>query len=231
VHAVDQFIKSKMQERTYSNVYLILTRSQKTAANANYSLPLIPIRNLWYNDERRTIATGESLMSRVTKAVEHFSVEEVKQRMLSDSRPLYRQRWLIIYNALIDPRPAEEIARHCGVGKFTVQKLISRYNRFGISAVETKGKGGRKRQYLTVEQERQFLDPFFLRAKAGEIATVAEIHHAFEDRIAHEVDESTIYRLLQRHGWRKLVPRPRHPQAQEETQAAFKKTFPQKFKQ
>src|SRR5205823_6279843 len=84
------------------------------------------------------------------------------------------QRWLIIYNALVDPRPAEEIAQHCGVGKFTVQKLISRYNRCGVAAVETKGKGGRKRHYLTVEQERQFLEPFFLQAKTGEVATAAD---------------------------------------------------------
>jgi transposase len=161
-------------------------------------------------------------MSRVTKAVEHLSIEEVKHRMQNDSRPFYRQRWLIIYNALVDPRPAEEIARHCGVGKFTVQKLISRYNRFGVAAVETKGKGGRKREYLTVEQERQFLEPFFIRATAGEIATAAEIHRAFEDCVAHKVDESTIYRLLQRHRWRKVAPRPRHPQAREEAQEAFK---------
>ena len=169
-------------------------------------------------------------MPHVTKAAEHFSIEEVRNRMQSDPRPLYRQRWLIIYNALVDPRTAEEIARHCGVKKVTVQQLISRYNRFGISAVETKGKGGRRREYLTIEQERQFLEPFFARAKAGEIATVAEMHRAFEDRVAHEVDESTIYRLLQRHGWRTVVPRPRHPQAREEAQADFKKTFPHKFK-
>ena len=192
---------------------------------------LIPIRNLWYNEERRADTKGEIPMSRVTKAVEHLSLEEVKCRMQSDSRSFYRQRWLIIYNALVDPRPAEEIAKHCGVGKYTVQKLISRYNRFGISAVETKGKGGRKREYLTMEQERQFLEPFFVRAKAGEIATAAEIHRAFEECVAHKVDESTIYRLLQRHHWRKVVPRPRHPQAREETQEVFKKTFLHRSKQ
>jgi transposase len=86
-------------------------------------------------------------VSRVTKAAEHLSIEEVKHRMQSDSRAFCRQRWLIIYNALVDPRTAEEIAKHCGVSIFTVQKLISRYNRFGPSAVETKGKGGRKREY------------------------------------------------------------------------------------
>jgi transposase len=170
-------------------------------------------------------------MPRVTKAAEHISVEEVRNRMQGDPRSLYRQRWLIIYNALVDPRTAEEIARHCGVKKVTVQQLISRYNRFGISAVETKGKGGRRREYLTLEQEQQFLEPFFTQAQAGEIATVAVIHRAFEDRVAHKVDESTIYRLLQRHGWRPVVPRPRHPQAREEAQADFKKTFPHKFKQ
>ena len=37
---------------------------------------------------------------------------------------------------------------------------------------------------------------------------------------------STIYRLLERHGWRKVVPRPRHPKADVAAQAAFKKTAP-----
>jgi transposase len=169
-------------------------------------------------------------VSRVTQAVEHLSVEEVKDRMQNDARSFYRQRWLIIYNALVDPRPAEEIAKHCGVSKYTVQKLISRYNRFGIAAVETKGKGGRKREYLTFEQERQFLEPFFQQAQTGEIATAAEIHRAFEEHIAHEVDESTIYRVLQRHGWRKVVPRPRHPKAQTEAQETFKKNCLSKSK-
>jgi transposase len=169
-------------------------------------------------------------MSRVTRALEHLSVEEVKHRMQSDPRPLYRKRWLIIYNAFVAPRTAEEIAKHCGVGKGTVQQLISRYNRFGVSAVETKGKGGRRREYMTTEQEKHFLQPFFTRAHTGEIATVAEIHQAFEASIAHEVDESTIYRLLDRHGWRKLMPRPRHPQSSEEAQEQFKKTLPRRFK-
>src|SRR6516164_4819800 len=143
-------------------------------------------------------------MTRSTRAIEHIPLEEVKHRMQSDPRPLYRQRWLIIYNALVAPRPAEEIAKHCGVAKATVHQLISRYNRFGISAVETKGKGGRRREHMTLEQEKQFLEPFITRAQVGEIATTGEIHRAFEERIDHQVDESMIYRLLQRHGWRKV---------------------------
>lgn len=169
-------------------------------------------------------------MSRVTQANLHLPLEEVKERMQKDPRPMYRKRWMIIYNALVDPRTSEEIAKHCGVSKFTVQKLISRYNRYGISAVETAGKGGRKRAYLTLEQEKHFLSPFFERAQSGEMATVAEIQQAFEREIAHAVDDSTIYHLLDRHGWRKLMPRPQHPQASQEAREQFKKNLQRRLK-
>jgi hypothetical protein len=56
-------------------------------------------------------------MARVTRAAAHLSLEEVKTQLKADPRPWCRQRWLIIYNALVEPRKAEEIARHCGVSQ------------------------------------------------------------------------------------------------------------------
>jgi transposase len=137
---------------------------------------------------------------------------------------------LIIYNALVDPRPAAQIAKHVGVSTDTVHQVISKYNRFGVAAVETVGKGGRRHEYLTLEQERQLLAPFFARAETGQIPTAGEIKRAFEAQVGHQVDESTIYRLLTRHGWRKLVPRPVHPQASKEEQEQFKKTLRRRWK-
>jgi transposase len=169
-------------------------------------------------------------MARTTRAAAHLSLEEVKHRLKTDPRPWCRQRWLIIYNALIEPRKAEEIAKHCGVSKAMVHQVISTYNRLGIEAVETPGKGGRRHEYLTVQEEQDFLAPFFARAESGEIATSAEIQQAFEARVGHEVDDSTVYRLLDRHGWRKLMPRPRHPKASKEAQEQFKKTLRRRFK-
>jgi transposase len=160
-----------------------------------------------------------------TKAAPHFPVEEVKKKMDEATRPLYRKRWRIIYHALVDPQPAEVIALHCGVAKDTVHKLISRYNRFGLAAIETPGKGGRKRCYLTMEQEEQFLLPLFERAAKGEIATCDEIQATYEAHLGRKVDQSTIYRLLARHGWRKIVPRPKHPKSSRDAQEIFKKTF------
>lgn len=169
-------------------------------------------------------------MARVTHAAAHLPIEEVKHRLKTDPRPWCRQRWLIIYNALVEPRKAEEIARHCGVSKARVHDVISTYNRLGGAAVETAGKGGRRREYLTLKEEAQFLAPFFAQAQRGEIATVAQIQEAFEARIGHEVDDSTIYRLLNRHGWRKHMPRPRHPQTDLQAQDQFKKNWQRRLK-
>lgn len=170
-------------------------------------------------------------MARVTRAVAHLSAEEVKHRLMHDPRSWCRQRWLLIYHALVDPCQAEDIAKQCGVSTAMVHQVISTYNRQGVEAVETPGRGGRRHVYLRREEEERFLAPFFARAERGEIATVAEIQRAFEAQIGREVDDSTIYRLLHRHGWRKLMPRPRHPQATIEAQEQLKKTFQHRQKQ
>ena len=47
---------------------------------------------------------------------------------------------------------------------------------------------------------------------------------AYEQEIGHQTSDSTIYNLLHRHDWRKLMPRPFHPQRNLKAQNAFKKT-------
>jgi hypothetical protein len=38
---------------------------------------------------------------------------------------------------------------------------------------------------LRLDQEREFLAPFFARAEMGELATAGEIKHAFEAQVGH----------------------------------------------
>src|SRR2546421_11336961 len=113
-------------------------------------------------------------MARITRAAAHLTVEEVKNRMRTDPRPLYRQRWLIIYNALVQPRKAEEIARHCGVSKATVHQVMSTYNRVGGTAGGTPGKGGRRHQDLTMREDERILAPFCASAGAARLGTRGE---------------------------------------------------------
>ena len=139
-------------------------------------------------------------------------------------------RWQIVYTALLQPRKAEDIATSLGVSTSHVKKIISRYNQEGVEAIEIKSCGSRYHEYLSIEEEKKFLAPFWHSAEKGELTTTREIHQAYEERIGHQVHETTIYRLLERHNWRKPLPRSLHPKADIEAQEAFKKTFPYPFK-
>lgn len=163
-------------------------------------------------------------MSRVTRVAPHLTLEEVKQKLDSASSAWLRQRWMVIYTALLDPRPAELIARQLGVSRPFVSKVSSLYKRFGPQGLDTVGSGGRHNDYLSIEEESAFLAPFLEQAARGEIVTAKVIRLAFQQRVGHDVDESTIYRLLQRHQWRKVLPRSQHPEADPVAQEAFKKT-------
>jgi transposase len=103
-------------------------------------------------------------MSRVSRAVPHLSLEAVEQKLKSANNYWHRQKWLVVYNGLVDPRPASAIAKQTGVSVATVHKVISQYNRQGVAALEKPGKGGRYNSYLTREQEKEFLAKFFEQA-------------------------------------------------------------------
>ena len=62
------------------------------------------------------------------------------------------------------------------------------------------------------------------QASAGGVLKVAEVQQAYEAQVGKAVPNSTIYRVLARHGWRKVVPRPRHPKADGAARGAFKKS-------
>ncbi len=135
---------------------------------------------------------------------------------------------MIIYQATITNEPAIELAKRFNVSKATVDSLLSKYKRFGVEGVETAGKSQRQRAYLKKTKEEEFLDKFKKEADKGHIATVKEIHKAFEEKIKRKVNISTIYRMLKRNGWRKIVPRSYHPKADKVKQKAFKKTSKKK---
>ena len=106
-------------------------------------------------------------MARITRVVPHLTLEEGKERMKNDPNPLYRERFLIIYNAQVNPREAKDT----GFSIEKVHKLIPLYNKLGVAAVETPGKGGRRREYMTTKEEQNLLEKFFSRAENGELVT------------------------------------------------------------
>jgi transposase len=161
---------------------------------------------------------------KVTKAAEHLTLEEIDEK-IKETVGFWRvKRWMVVRHALANPSPAKQIALNTGMAEQSVHNLIAAYNREGEKAVEGKGKGQRQKAKLTLEEEKEFLKPFFEKAERGHIATVAEIHESLNDHLGEIVHQSTVYRLLNRHEWRKIVPRPAHPKTDKEKQDEFKKT-------
>ena len=56
--------------------------------------------------------------------------------------------------------------------------------------------------------------------------TVSEIKSEYCKHVEHKVADSTIYRMLARHGWRKIMPRSKHPKkASDQAIEAYKKNY------
>lgn len=141
------------------------------------------------------------------------------------SRSEYQRIQCVLMRATLGSS-AGEIARLLGWSTATVHVMHSRWAKEGEALFEVRPRGGRRHQYLSPEDEAALLSPFVARAKAGGMLTVIEVQRAYEERVGRTVARSTVYRLLERHGWRKVVPRPRHPKADVAAQAAFKRTPP-----
>jgi transposase len=115
------------------------------------------------------------------------------------------------------------IAAAMGVSLSTVNRAHMAFDHGGIKALKPKPIGGRQRENMTLAQEKALMARFAKAAGAGEMLNIHELKAAYEKAIGHETSNSTIYNLLARHGWRKLMPRPFHPQRDLAAQHDFKK--------
>lgn len=97
------------------------------------------------------------------------------------------------------------------------------YDHGGLEALKPRPSGGRKRENMALEEEKALLARFAKAAGAGEMLNIHDLKAAYEKAIGHDTSKSTIYNLLARHGWRKLMPRPFHPRRDIAAQNTFKK--------
>ena len=117
-----------------------------------------------------------------------------------------------------------QIAEIVGLSESHIRRVWSQYLRDGLEAAKGRPKGGRRHENLTAREEQALLKPFVEQAMEGRALTAREIRRAYEKRVDRPVPESTVCRMLARHGWRRVQPRPKHPRRDQKAQAAFKKT-------
>ncbi len=115
------------------------------------------------------------------------------------------------------------IADMTGTSLSTVNRAHMAYNREGLKGLLSKARGGRRSENMTLTEEKKLLAQFGKAAGAGELLTIHDFKEAYERKIGHPTGANTIYKLLHRHGWRKLMPRPHHPDRDVAAQERFKK--------
>jgi hypothetical protein len=83
----------------------------------------------------------------------------------------------------------------------------------------------RNRAKADLEREEQVLNEVLASAATGGIVVVSQLKPAVEALLGKTMALSTLYRMLARHGWRKLAPDTKHPQGDQEMREAWKKNF------
>jgi hypothetical protein len=83
--------------------------------------------------------------------------------------------------------------------------------------------GGRRHFTMTLNEEREFLVGWEAEAKSGGVLAVPPIHAALVERLGRDISPSHTYRMLARHGWRKVQPDTKHPKSDPVAQDEFKK--------
>ena len=142
-------------------------------------------------------------------------------RKKNRNKNVERRLYVLVMRA--EGKSLEEISEKTGYHISTASKLIARYMRDGISAIaENHYKGNRRN--MSFEEEAAILAPFIERAERGEMVDIKEIAAAYQKAVPHKISDTQIYYVLHRHGWRKIMPRSRHPKkASEEAIEASKK--------
>jgi len=129
------------------------------------------------------------------------------------NREEYQKR-LAVWLTHIGPFPAHRVATLLAVSKQAVWLWVSQYNLQGPRGLQRRGRGGRRRAYLTLAEEKAFLAEREERIRQGRVVTTRQMHGELCRQLGKRISLGYLYGLLHRHGWRKgkpsrrLVPAP-----------------------
>lgn len=120
----------------------------------------------------------------------------------------------------------EQTAAALGVGRASVGRYQAKVRRRLTQPAQLDAQwGGRRRAAMSLQEEREFLDPWAEQSKDGGMLIIGPLRAALAQRLGRPVTHSVVYRLLARHGWRKVAPDTRHPKSDPCVQEEWKKNF------
>jgi len=118
----------------------------------------------------------------------------------------------------------KEIAEKCEYAEAYISELVGKYRDGGLAAMVENHYPGNHRN-MTFEEEAAVLAPFLEDMEAGRIIDAKGILAAYEKALGRTMENSRgqIYRVLERHGWRTVMPRSQHQEKASEEEIGLAK--------
>ena len=132
------------------------------------------------------------------------------------------KRWQIIYLVNGYSVCADYLSDITGYSKADIYSIVQQFNN-EQGDVSTKTKGGRMRELMTVDEEKDFMSGIEDIAIKGQILSYKDIKEMIETKLDKKVSDDYVWDLFKRNGWSKHSPRPQHPKKDQEKQEEFKK--------
>ena len=153
-----------------------------------------------------------------------FSKEEIKaiEQRRKENKDKRAEARLKALELRANGASAKEVAEATGFHAAYVTQLVAKYREYGLEAISGNHYGGNHRN-MSVEEEAGILAPFKARAENGELVEISEIAKAYQSAVDHPVSRGQIYFVLHRHGWRKVMPRSKHPKKASEEEITASK--------
>jgi len=162
-------------------------------------------------------------MARPASGVEHVEAARQLLRTAKTAEELRRAQAVLLplELGLSMQQTAVAIGRSVGVTCTIRTRFLA--IREGRQAASRSKHDLRNRATASLEEEARVLDEVLVGAEEGQILLVPQIKPMIDERLGKTVSLSSVYRMLARHGWRKLAPDTTHPQGNAEVREDWKK--------
>lgn len=150
-----------------------------------------------------------------------YKAIKAKEAETKDKNISRRLRALMLW---YEKKSLKEIGEILNVHPMSVNQMCRRYREQGLEEY-ARNKYESHYRLLSKEQESEVLEQF--KGQEGKQITATEIKAALDEACGKETGHMYVYNVLKRHGWKKKMPRSRHPKAAgEEACEASKKLKP-----
>lgn len=157
-----------------------------------------------------------------TYKIDRAALKEIAEaRMANQNKQVEKRLHAVLLRG--QGKKNAEIAKQLETSSKVVSRWVSLYVKEGLDSLLPKKREARRRN-MSYAEEEGLLSSFEEQAKLGRVVEVSDIKAAYEKKVGHTIGGGQIYRVLKRHGWRKIKPRSRHPKkASDEAIEASKK--------